>query len=69
MDKKYFHIKMHEVSHQNKPNRIHIEVLNGQHGLYIVRYRIYDNFENLQINIQNSDGVHLSNSPYILNSQ
>ena len=60
---------MYEVNSLKIQNRIHIEILPGQNGLYIVRFRIYDYFNNLKINIQDKDGAHISDSPYFIDSQ
>lgn len=47
--------------------RAHVEILDRQDGSFIVRYRLYDSYENLYISIKNRLNEHISQSPYFLN--
>lgn len=49
--------------------RARVEILDLNDGSYLVRYRLYNSYENLMISIKNNENEHISKSPYILNGK
>ena len=51
------------------PLRIHLNILDRHDGSYIIRYRLYQSYTNLIIQIRTIDQREISGSPVYLNGK